>query len=208
MKRFTKQTDLKVAIWLYLSLILIFWPLKALVNFSYGTYLEKSGKMPNIVYTKEQVTLNGVKPDDYFKDGIISTDNDPQIIINFDNPLYISNIQVEIQYSLLPGEIASYYAIGEKGFSERRRIMGEYRNGKVICFEYGVVKCDSIRIDPTMFAGNAMSIKNITLNTHRNFSEYFKISFSQFFRFLIKSTMVVALVLILKQGLEARYEKA
>ncbi|MEG1863059.1 MAG: hypothetical protein RR198_05575 [Oscillospiraceae bacterium] len=205
--KFIKTGSLKIAIFVYTFLIILCWGINGLMGFCFGTYLEKTGKMPNITYTKEELQLDGVKPNDFFENGLISTDSDPKIIINFDREIYVSNVQMDIEYSMLPGEIVSYYSKGERGFSERRRVMGQFLNGAQATFEYGIIKCDALRIDPTMFGGNAMNLSKITINTHRTFGDYFKIYFSDLFRFSILSTMAVSFILIIKQACETCYNK-
>lgn len=180
----------------YIAAIIVCWPIMGIVNFAVDKILIKTGNMPSVTYDIRQTETVAMAE----KDGVYySTDGDPQIIVCFENPIYVTSVEVNIRYNGNPGETVMYYAQKPgQGFSERKREFSNSSESDKLFFNTGRKKMTMIRIDPAMYAGVGMDIKEIRINNEKGFLEYFALDYTQMFIFALITTFLISASLIFR----------
>lgn len=180
----------------YIAAIIICWPIMGIVNFAIDKILIRTGNMPSVTYDIRQTETVAMAE----KEGIYySTDGDPQIIVYFEKPIYITSVEMDIQYNGNPGETVMYYAQKPgQGFSERKREFSNSSESDKLIFNIGRKKMTMIRIDPAMYAGVGMDIKGIRINNEKGFLEYFIPGYTHVFIFAVVTTFLFSALLIFR----------
>ena len=186
----------------YIAAIIICWPIMGIVNFAVDKILIRTGNMPSVTYDIRQTETVAMAE----KEGIYySTDGDPQIIVYFEKPIYVTSVEMDIQYNGNPGETVMYYAQKPgQGFSERKREFSNSSESDKLMFNIGRKKMTMIRIDPAMYAGVGMTIQGININVEKSFLNYFELTYTDVFIFTVVYTFLISCFMLLKDLI---YEK-
>lgn len=171
-----------------------------------GTYIfcaEKiyrhSGRLMQGEYTVDDFTQNSIVDRDGKK---VSTDNDPQLIMEYGGR--ISHIDFQMERDIYPGEMVVYYTekAGEP-FSENKRVWikpsKDWDNTYTVDLEMKNVKM--LRIDPTMYAGNRMTFGTFSFNRENSALSYFTPSYGDIFNLILYSGLAAALAKVCAEGL-------
>jgi hypothetical protein len=159
----------------------------------------KNGSLENYTLSAEDFVWNGIAD----KDGvIITTDNDPQLLL--EGQQAFTSLEFYMESSLYPGEMVIYYTEpGDAGFSQRKRLWitpSDQQNWYVV--ETGMKNITSLRIDPTMYAGNILDFGEFIFNEEKAFSDYFAVSYGDFFNLIVYAGIISSVLKFLQEMLK------
>ena len=151
---------------LRISLIAAFivFTVKDLVSYARYTGAVSSGKVSELSVSLDECETLSMKK---LENGAYAaTDPDSQIIITADRP--VAAVRLDMTTYLEPGEIPVFYTRSEgERFTDNNRRWA-HPNGEggysVLLNNNGYTYVYRLRIDPTVYAGNRIEIKDITLN--------------------------------------------
>ncbi len=174
------------------SALLLITGFAAIHSFEYvkETSARKNGSLKTFSLTRDDFVFDGVEKTDT---GYITTYNDAKLL--FEQPMKLSMVRFTMTYSIHPGEIVLYYRQrGDTDFSEKKRRWAypdDYKeNGYIISLP--VKDVDAVRIDPTMYRGNRLTFSRFEFNSEKSFGDYFGISYSNIFDFIIYTAVISA----------------
>ncbi|MDY4586197.1 MAG: hypothetical protein SPC84_04900, partial [Oscillospiraceae bacterium] len=90
-----------------IGVAVICFPIYGLINFALEKKLQNSGNMPELTYSVSQTETEGIEE---WEGTYYSNTEDPQILIEFEEPVYINHIQLDISFNDPPGQAEVYYA--------------------------------------------------------------------------------------------------
>ena len=159
----------------------------------------KNGSLENYTLSAEDFVWNGVRN----KDGvIITTDNDPQLLLETQQAF--TSVEFYMESSLYPGEMVVYYTEpGDEGFSPRKRLWitpSDQQNWYVV--ETGMKNITSLRIDPTMYAGNVLTFGDFVFNTEKSIGDYFAVSYGDVYNLIIYTGIISSVLKFLQEILK------
>ncbi len=194
LNKFKNLTPVKILVFSF-SLVLSSFVLLTLFIFLLESYYKMTGKLETIVLEVSDFEYSSIVE----KNGLlIASDSDPQLILETD--MYITNITLDIEYSQYPGEVSFYYATKEgQGFSSNKR--AGFSKADETIYKSNLllpIYTTAIRIDPTDLAGNILTPYSITINENQSFSEYFKITPTRIYYFVLYSLLIASLLGFLK----------
>jgi hypothetical protein len=172
-------------------MLCVFFLICGVKNFTVEMVSKKNGTLSEKTYTAEDFDLVGFKLSD--DGGYITTDNDPQMILNYGEKL--TTVTLKARFSLYPGEIVMYYTTNsEEAFSERKRIWAKTENENEYVFSLPVKKVYGVRIDPTIYPANNIEFGDIKFNRKKSFFDYFKVEYEDIYNLVIYSLLISAVV--------------
>ncbi len=197
-------TPIKIIVFSF-SLVLSVFLISTLFIFLFESFLRLTGKLETIVLYKDDFELVSIVEKE---NGLVSSDADPQLIIEKD--MYITSVTLDIEYSLYPGEVTLYYTTKDgQGFSSDNRSWFTKTQDTIYFSDlFFAVNTKSIRIDPTDSAANFMNIKSITINKEKSFIEYFSISPTRIYHFILYSLLLASVTMFSKEVIERYYKKS
>ncbi len=149
-----------------------------------------SGSLTATVLSVDDFELSGIRKED---SGYVTVNDDPQMVYVYDG--YISEVRMEMKYSLEPGEIVMYYTNpGDAGFSPRKRIWAVPDGERGYVFSLPMQQVHEIRIDPTMYPSNRLSFGDIEVNPRTGAEKFYSVSRRQLFYFLIYAGIASAVL--------------
>lgn len=189
-------TDKYLAAKMYIVAAIICFPIYGLINFAVEKNLQNSGNMPELTYSVSQAETEGIEE---WEGTYYSNTEDPQILIEFEEPVYINYIRLDISFNNPPGEAEIYYAQKPgQGFSAKKRLFPNVADDEKIVFDTRAKKVTKLRIDPAMYAGVGMNIQAIRINgAEKNLGRYI-FNAGQALAFLVICLFVVSPVIIVK----------
>lgn len=140
-------------------------------------------------------------------DMLIATDSDPQLIWQADQK--ITNIKFYMETSLYPGEIVVYYTTKDgEGFSENKRLWAQPVNGEDNWYtvEIGLKNVRSLRIDPTMYAGNQMKFGAFIINEEKTLSDYIAPDVRRIFNLLLYTGIISSVLRFVQEIFTKKFE--
>ena len=189
-------TDKYLAVKMCIGVAVICFPIYGIINFALEKKLQNSVNMPELTYSVSQTETEGIEE---WEGTYYSNTEDPQILIEFEEPVYINHIQLDISFNDPPGQAEVYY--GQKpgqGFSAKKRLFPNIADDEKIVFDTKVKKVTKLRIDPAMYAGVGMNIQAIHINgVEKNLGRYI-FNADQALAFLIICLFVISPVIIIK----------
>ncbi len=203
--KFKNLSSLKIIVFsiIFFVLLFLFNCTFRLSIESYHRYISK--ELNTITLSADDVVKNSIKE---HEGQLLSSDDDPQFIINFmdivgEEKVLVSDISINITYSTYPGEITLYYAQNEAfGFSNHNREWFSPIGQDVYTVQLSFLKnIYTLRIDPTMYAGNYMNLESIVLNSPKSILDYYNISASNIYQLLIFSLFLSAFLKLLQEAL-------
>lgn len=202
--RFKKMSGRAIVCFSALFLIAVFL-IGCTFSLVYESALRKRGKLTQTVYTFSDFEAYS------FKDGengaVITTDNDPQMILSGER--YLTNIKFYMDYTVFPGEITLYYTQKQgQGFSERKRVWAKPVRGEDGYYEFDLPakKVLSVRIDPTMYAGNELSFGDFVFNGEKSAADYYRVDYTHLY-LLIVYTVILSSCIRFVQELFIKFTK-
>ena len=102
-----------------------------------------------------------------------STDGDPQLILN--QAMMFTGLEFYMEYSVYPGEMLVYYTtIDQPEYTNVNMVVMEPVKDKAGWFSVSVPVTDitSLRIDPTVMAGNHMVFGEFIANPQKTLADY------------------------------------
>ncbi len=176
---------------LCMAVISVFWILKNGISFA----MEKSSAEIQVLSADDFELVGIIKNEN---GEYISTDGDPQLILT--KEMKVARISIVGQFSVTPGEMLVYYTQKDgQGFAPHKRYwFYKEDQSNVYTASMPLKKLKSIRIDPTTFAGNTMTIEQIIINKPKNIIEYFKPTVRDIFNLIIYSCIISSIVYLLK----------
>ena len=188
--------DKYLAVKMCIGAAVICFPIYGLINFALEKKLQNSGNMPELTYSVSQTETEGIEE---WEGTYYSNTEDPQILIEFEEPVYINHIQLDISFNNPPGQAEVYYAQKPgQGFSAKNRLFPNIADDEKIVFDTKVKKVTKLRIDPAMYAGIGMNIQDIHINgVEKNLGRYI-FNADQALAFLIICLFVISPVVIVK----------
>ena len=163
----------------------------------------KSGDLYSFSLSAPNFTWNGIKN----KDGeVITTDNDPQMIL--DAQIEFSSLRFYMKSSIYPGEMVVYYTEpGDRGFSSQKRLwIVPTDQPDWYMVETPMKTVTSLRIDPTMYAGNVLDLGEFVFNEEKAFSDYFAISYGDIFDLIIYTGIISSVLKFLQEMLKKEFD--
>lgn len=159
----------------------------------------KNGSLKSYTLSAEDFVWNGVRN----KDGvIITTDNDPQLLL--EGVQKFTSVEFYMESSLYPGEMVVYYTEpGDAGFSQRKRLWitpSDQQNCYVV--ETAMKDVTSLRIDPTMYAGNVLTFGDFVFNTEKSIGDYFAVSYGDVYNLIIYTGIISSVLKFLQEILK------
>ncbi len=184
-----KLTPLKIVALSGVFIIALFL-LASLTVFLIEAFYTSTGQMEQMILTADDFELYAIEKED---ESYVSINEDSRITLNKD--IIVKNVSMEISYAIDPGEVTLYYAdTGQEAFSETKRIWFTLDENGNYTAEFNLAKrVDSLRLDPTIYGGNIMEIGEITINTPKSFVQYFSITPSHVYYFVMLTTMLSCL---------------
>lgn len=210
MKKFLNLEQKQIIIYGYVLCLILLWPLKGIALWGFENIASCQGKMDMYEFGPADIEFINMGKVEGVENSYISTNDDPQMIIILNSPLYVRDIYVKMSFSVHPGQTIVYYTQKEnQAFSERKRIESKLNSTQGILYETTIKKMNRIRIDPTMYAGNIMEIEKIIINTEKQMIDYFMLSFADIFKGIIGSSFIVSAVVLIQNLLKEikGYEK-
>ena len=178
-------TDKYLAVKMCIVVAVICFPIYGFINFALEKKLQNSGNMPELTYSVSQTETEGIEE---WEGTYYSNTEDPQILIEFEEPVYINHIQLDISFNDPPGQ----------GFSTKNRLFPNIADDEKIVFDTKAKKITKLRIDPAMYAGVGMNIQAIHINgVEKNLGRYI-FNADQALAFLIICLFVISPVIIVK----------
>lgn len=175
-----------------------------LFSFVTETAARKNGSLSTQTMHAQDFAWSGIA----VKDGVvITTDNDPQMIAEYTGK--ITSIKMYMESSVHPGEMTVYYTQpGDRAFSVHKRLWLAPVRGQPGWFmvETPVKNITSLRIDPTMYAGNVLTFGDIVINSEKTFGEYFSVSYGDFFNLFLYTGVVSSVLKFLQEMIKREFD--
>lgn len=175
-----------------------------LFSFVTETAARKNGSLTTQTMQAQDFAWSGIA----VKDGaVITTDNDPQMITEYTGK--ITSIKMYMESSVHPGEMTVYYTQpGDRAFSVHKRLWLVPVRGQPGWFmvETPVKNITSLRIDPTMYAGNILTFGDIVINSEKTFGEYFSVSYGDFFNLFLYTGVVSSVLKFLQEMIKREFD--
>lgn len=132
--------------------------------------------------------------------GLISTDDDPQFIMDYKGR--VSTVSFYMESEFYPGEMVIYYT--EKAgdpFSSQKRVWIRPVQGRenIYVADLGLRYVEKLRIDPTMYGGNVMTFGSFVFNRNKSLWEYFSVSYGDVFNLIVYTGFVSGLLKLLAE---------
>lgn len=170
--------------------------------------------MENIARANETLEQSRLEVSDFEQvsmkqdgESLVSTDADPQLILNVNRKM--TNIKFYMETSLYPGEIVVYYTTDPRqGFSENKRLWAVPVSGESgwYAVDLGIKDVISVRIDPTIYAGNEMTFGTFVLNEEKTLSDYLSVAPSDIFNLLLYTGIISSLLRLLQEIFTKKFE--
>ena len=159
----------------------------------------KNGDLCSYTLKADNFTWSGIAN----KDGtVVTTDNDPQMLL--EAPMKFTSLRFYMKSSIYPGEMVVYYTEpGDAGFSVQKRlwIVPSDQPGWYV-LEAPMKTVTSLRIDPTMYAGNILDFGEFIFNEEKAFSDYFAVSYGDFFNLIVYAGIISSVLKFLQEMLK------
>ncbi len=201
--KFKNLSFIKIIL-LSFSLVISTFILLTLFIFGLESYYRMTGKLETLVLEMTDFEYIAIVRSG---EHLITSDADPQLLRTDD--IYITNITLDIEYSLYPGEVTLYYTTNEgEGFSSKNRAWFTKTDETIYKTDFFFpVKTNSIRIDPTDLAGNIIETNSIIINEEKSFFEYFKITPSRIYYLFLYSFLLSSIFGLAVEILNKKLEK-
>lgn len=159
----------------------------------------KSGDLRSYSLQAQDFVWNGIAD----KDGIvITTDNDPQMLL--ETPMEFTSLKFYMKSSIYPGEMVVYYTEpGDASFSVQKRLWivpTDQPNWYIL--ETPMKTVTALRVDPTMYAGNILEFGEFIFNEEKAFSDYFAVSYGDFFNLIVYTGIISSVLKFLQEMLK------
>ncbi len=175
-----------------------------LLGFVTESAARKNGSLSTQVLQAEDFSWSGIE----VKNGeTITTDYDPQMITEFNGKL--TSVRFYMEYSSYPGEMTVYYTEpGDAGFSVQKRLWIAPVQGQAGWYEVetSMKNVASLRIDPTMYAGNVLSFGDFIINGEKTFADYFAFSYGDIFNLILYTGIVSSVLKFLQEMLKKQFD--
>ena len=131
-----------------------------------------SGALTEMHFTDSDFRLESMRsrtPENGWK----ATDGDPQLIL--DKPMTFTGVEFYMEYSVYPGEMLVYYTtLAQPEYTNANMAVMAPVKDKVGWFGVSVpaVEITSLRIDPTVMAGNHMVFGDFVVNPQAQLADY------------------------------------
>ena len=188
------------AIIVFTALLLVgLFVAKGLLGFVTEVSARKNGRLGQYTLSATDFHWNGIAE----KEGqIITTDNDPQMIL--EESKKFTSLKFYMESSIYPGEMCVYYTQpGDRAFSVQKRLwivpadqMGWYM------VETSMMDITALRIDPTMYAGNMLTFGDFIFNEEKNFGDYFSVSYGDVFDLVVYTGIISSVLKFLQEILK------
>ena len=177
--------------------------LNGCISFLSESSARKDGSLLSKKMSAADFVWNGIAE----KEGvIITTDNDPQMIL--DGELKFSSLRFYMESTVYPGEMVIYYTEkGDAGFSAQKRLWivpDSQMNWYIV--ETPMKSVTSLRIDPTMYAGNILEFGDFIFNEEKSLGEYFDISYGDIFNLVIYTGIISSVLKFLQEILKKQID--
>lgn len=164
----------------------------------------KNGSLSTQVMQAEDFAWSGIA----VKDGVtITTDNDPQMIMEYSGRL--TSIKFYMEYSIYPGEMCIYYKnsdVPEYSATKRLWITPVQGQPGWYTMETSMLDVATIRIDPTMYAGNILEFGDFIFNEEKSFADYFTVSYGDIFNLILYTGVVSSVLKFLQEMLKKQFD--
>lgn len=131
-----------------------------------------NGQLTEVVLTDKDFRLESMRsraPQEGWK----ATDGDPQLI--YSSQMLFTSLEFYMEYSVYPGEMLLYYSTRQDGvYSNDKMAVITPIKGKEGWFGVSIpmTEISSIRIDPTVTAGNHMVFGDFVINSQTQLADY------------------------------------
>ena len=161
--------------------------ISGLYGFVTEAVARKNGSLVYSVLIEEDFVRNGIE----YKEGhLVTTDNDPQLLLETNQKF--TSLKFYMESSIYPGEMVVYYTEpGDTGFSVQKRLWivpAEQRGWYIV--ETGMKNITSLRVDPTIYAGNVLRFGDFEFNREKTVGEYFEISYGDVFNLIVYTGII------------------
>lgn len=168
---------------------------------------ESSARKDGSLLSKKMSVIDFVWNGIAEKEGvIITTDNDPQLIL--DGEQKFSSLRFYMESTAYPGEMVIYYTEkGDAGFSVQKRlwIVPDSRMNWYIV-KTPMKSVTSLRIDPTMYAGNILEFGDFIFNEEKSLGDYFDVSYGDIFNLVIYTGIISSVLKFLQEILKKQID--
>ena len=133
---------------------------------------------------------------------VITTDNDPQMVLETQDKF--TSVRFYMESSIYPGEMCVYYTQpGDEAFSVQKRlwIVPTDQTGWYMV-ETSMMDVTSLRIDPTMYAGNVLTFGDFIFNEEKTFGDYFAVSYGDVFDLIVYTGIISSVLKFLQEMLK------
>lgn len=172
---------------------------KGLFGYITETSARKNGSLAQHTLSATDFEWNGIVE----KDGqVVTTDNDPQMLL--ETPTRFTSVKFYMDSSIYPGEMCIYYTQpGDTAFSVQKRlwIVPDVQRGWYVV-ETSMMDVTSLRIDPTMYAGNVLTFGDFIFNEEKTFGDYFAISYGDVFDLIVYTGIISSVLKFLQEMLK------
>lgn len=198
----------KIASWQIIAFSALFLVVLFLMR-GFWDYASENISRSNETLVQSRMTVSDFQQMSMKADGdlLISTDSDPQLIWQADQK--ITNIKFYMETSLYPGEIVVYYTTKDgEGFSENKRLWAQPVDGEDNWYivEMGLKNVRSLRIDPTMYAGNQMKFGTFIINEERTLSDYITPDARRIFNLLLYTGIISSVLRFVQEFFTKKFE--
>lgn len=195
-KNMAKFSDKNIILSCFVFFFLLFL-MGDFITFAAETIAFKTGKLVTQEIKVEDMEWVSMEQKGEY---IVATDGDPQFILQ--PKTLVARIDFTVKYSVNPGEILLYYSSKEgQGFSDRKRFWARPVENFDNCYrvDMGIKRVNSLRLDPTMAAGNHMKMEKIIINSPKSFVDYFSINSGDFFDVTVFSLILASFLKLVKE---------
>lgn len=198
----------KIASWQIIAFSALFLVVLFLMR-GFWDYAAENISRSNETLVQSRMTVSDFQQMSMKADGdlLTSTDSDPQLIWQADQK--ITNIKFYMETSLYPGEIVVYYTTKDgEGFSENKRLWAQPVDGEDNWYivEMGLKNVRSLRIDPTMYAGNQMKFGTFIINEERTLSDYIAPDARRIFNLLLYTVIISSVLKFVQEFFTKKFE--
>ena len=185
----------RIILFTAVSLVVLFVA-SGLLGFVTESMAAKNGSLETYTLTAEDFVWDGIR---VRNNVVITTDNDPKMIL--EGQQKFTSLKFYMETSIYPGEMVVYYTEpGDLGFSSNKRLWiapADQPNWYVV--ETGMKTVTSLRIDPTMYAGNQLVFGEFQFNPEKNFGDYFEISYGDVYNLIIYTGIISSVLKFLQE---------
>lgn len=200
-----KSASAKVLISFSAIFLIFIFILNGAFNFAAEAIAKSNGSLKTFTMQYDEFRLESLRYDS--EGNLASSDTDPQLIL--EEKMKLTRIKFYMESTIYPGEMVMYYTVKEgQGFSERKRVWAKPIQGQDNWYEIDLPMKTvlSIRIDPTIYAGNRLYFGDFIFNEEKSFADYFKVSYGDVFNLMLYTGILSSILRFIQEILTKKVE--